>query len=461
MSELGSVVHFIRTFRSIEELTQETDEGLLARFLSQHDEPAFGILAKRHGPMILALCRRVLGDHHLAEDATQATFLVLARKAKSIKRPSHLANWLFGVAIRTALKARTLGKNARRTQPLGEAIAPEGTDEFLWADLRPVLDEEIKRLPEKYRAPFILCYLSGQSNAAAAVALRCPQGTVVTRLARARAKLRKALSQRGISLSLAVFCRALDQCLVPAEWPAYAIRDVTSQALRFSLGAGAVELTANLNSTILAKGVLEMMSLSKLLKTAALSAIGLVTLFGGAAGYQRLIASQQDAQSGSSAVLAQSLTSAAPYAPPQSQDGAAPTPSPGGSTPGNTNQSVSSKPLEVTTFLTPIFEGGAVGQPIPFTVEIKGLPEKYAEQVLKQISAPLEDLRNPAPAKDFQTAEFYERTGHLGSAYFLYEVICRRYPDTQLAKRAAQRKEEIIKKALPKNALGKVEPVGR
>ena len=166
---------------------------MLARFVADQEEAAFTILVKRHSSLVMGVCRRILSDHHQAEDAAQAVFMVLARKAAAIKNRTTLASWLYGVATRTALKARSRGNTVHQRELLHETSAPDCTDEVLWTDLRPVLDQEISRLPEKYRAPFILCCLQSKTNAAAARELDCPEGTVVTRLARARARLRQRL----------------------------------------------------------------------------------------------------------------------------------------------------------------------------------------------------------------------------------------------------------------------------
>jgi RNA polymerase sigma factor (sigma-70 family) len=135
-----------------------SDAELLERFVTRRDECAFELLVWRHGAMVLGTCRRILRHHHDAEDAFQATFLLLARKARSVRRGAALAGWLHRVARRVALRAR--GQAGRAAQPLGEGpAAPEAESAAVWADLRPVLDEEVGRLPEKYRLAVQLCYL--------------------------------------------------------------------------------------------------------------------------------------------------------------------------------------------------------------------------------------------------------------------------------------------------------------
>jgi RNA polymerase sigma factor (sigma-70 family) len=189
----------------------ETADGpLLRRFLEEHDEAAFAALLQRHGPLVLGVCQRILRDAHAAEDAFQATFLVLVRKARSIARPDLLGNWLYGVACRTARKAKTdaARRQAReaRAQPRSAGDAAADVDR---ADLRRVLDEEVSRLPSRYRLPFVLCYLEGKTNEEAAHLVGCPRGTVLSRLAWARERLRGRLARRGVALSAGLLADAL------------------------------------------------------------------------------------------------------------------------------------------------------------------------------------------------------------------------------------------------------------
>ena len=171
-----------------------SDAPLLERFVAGRDEAgeaAFRALVDRHGPMVLRVCRSVLQDDHDAEDAFQVTFLVLARKAGSIRKQKSIGSWLHGVAHRVALKARTAARR-RRAQNRGRRRwrrcrgEPAGDS----SDLSPVLHEEIARLPAKYRAPIVLCYLEGMTQDQAACELGWPVGTVRGRIARARDLLR-------------------------------------------------------------------------------------------------------------------------------------------------------------------------------------------------------------------------------------------------------------------------------
>jgi len=181
---------------------EASDHQLLDRFLQSRDEAAFEVLVWRHGPMVHAVCQRMLHHAQDAEDALQATFLTLVRKASSIHKRQALGSWLHKVAFRIALRVRTQAARRSPSETGVEelAIAPP-TGDSEWAELRPILDEAIQRLPEKYRAPVVLCYLQGQTNQEAARLLDCPLGTVCTRLNRARERLRRYLTRRNVTLS--------------------------------------------------------------------------------------------------------------------------------------------------------------------------------------------------------------------------------------------------------------------
>jgi RNA polymerase sigma-70 factor (ECF subfamily) len=186
------------------------DEELLNQFLGLDEtaaEGAFQALVRRHGPMVLEVCRHMLGQVHDAEDAFQATFLVLARKAGSIRDRRVLGRWLYEVAFRIAVcsKTQTARRRARERQGAEmAAVAAVGghdhADDPAWRELRPVLHDEIRRLPEKYRVAVVLCYLGERTNEEAAALLNWPVGTVKRRLFRARELLRPRLTRRGLAL---------------------------------------------------------------------------------------------------------------------------------------------------------------------------------------------------------------------------------------------------------------------
>ncbi|HKB41727.1 MAG TPA: sigma-70 family RNA polymerase sigma factor [Gemmataceae bacterium] len=166
---------FLRHFRRqvvLRDAGEVTDRDLLQRFARERDGDAFAALVQRYGPLVLGVCCRVLRQEQDAEDAFQATFLVLARKAGSIEQPERLGNWLYGVAARVAQKARAEAARRRaRQQPVTDVLASRGDPEADWEDLRQVLDDEVQRLPDKFGAPLVLCYLQGMTREEAAARL--------------------------------------------------------------------------------------------------------------------------------------------------------------------------------------------------------------------------------------------------------------------------------------------------
>jgi RNA polymerase sigma factor (sigma-70 family) len=182
-----------------------TDSELLERFRDHQNDIAFATLAKRHGPMVHGVGRRVLGDSHGAEDVFQATFLVLAQRARSLRKKEAVGSWVYGVAQRIAAKAR--GKAAaRRTRErqLRDMPQAEQLNDSTWQELRGVLDEEIARLPEKCRTAIVLCYFESKSHEQAAKELGWPKRTLTNRVERGRELLRQPLIKRGITLSAGV-----------------------------------------------------------------------------------------------------------------------------------------------------------------------------------------------------------------------------------------------------------------
>jgi RNA polymerase sigma factor (sigma-70 family) len=172
---------------------------LLARFVHGKDETAFAALVERHGPMVLGVCRRLLSHAQDAEDAFQATFLVLARKAHALAQPDLVGGWLYGVANRIARKARAQDARRRRGEAERETIsmpAPDPVLEAAWQEMRALLREELRHLPVKYQAPLVLCYLEGLTNEEAARRLGWPIGSISYRLARGRQLLRDRLDRR-------------------------------------------------------------------------------------------------------------------------------------------------------------------------------------------------------------------------------------------------------------------------
>jgi RNA polymerase sigma factor (sigma-70 family) len=232
---LSKVIRQLRGVVARQDTAGLTEADLWERYVQERDEAAFETLVRRHGPMVLGVCRRILRNEQDAEDAFQATFLVLVRNARSIHKRESLGSWLYGVAYRIARRAK--GGRARRPVQdvdLPHIAAPESCPAWLVRDLRLVLDEEVNRLPPIYRVPFVLCHMEGKTNEQAARQLGCPVGTVLSRLARARGRLRARLTRRGLALSAAMWAIALAEGVAAAAVPAALMKTTAKAAIRFS-----------------------------------------------------------------------------------------------------------------------------------------------------------------------------------------------------------------------------------
>jgi RNA polymerase sigma factor (sigma-70 family) len=211
---------------------------------SETREAAFRAVVGRHGPMVLGVCRRVLGDDHAAEDAFQATFLVFVRKAGTLREGDLLGNWLYGVALRVARKAKA-GEARRRVveRQAGAQTRLHDAATSTEADLQAVIDEEIHLLPERYRTAVILCYLEGLTHEEAARRLGCPVGTVESRLSRARERLRTRLTRRGLAPTAPALALALSPAPASALMPRL-VETTVASAFRSIPGAALAALTA-------------------------------------------------------------------------------------------------------------------------------------------------------------------------------------------------------------------------
>lgn len=225
-----------------------SDAQLLQRFVQQRDQQAFELLVWRHGLMVLNVCRRVLHHEHDAEDVFQATFLTLARKANTIGKRESLGSWLYKVAYRIALRAKnTIPLRSLSAEPLPDPSNREPIDDLLWREFAAAVDEEIHRLPEKYRAALVLCHLEGQTIESAARGLACPPATVGTWLARARTLLRRRLTRRGFDLSSLDGVRnvvaVLSAALVNSTVQAALLGTVEQAAAAGLISASVIDLT--------------------------------------------------------------------------------------------------------------------------------------------------------------------------------------------------------------------------
>ncbi|MBL8824196.1 MAG: sigma-70 family RNA polymerase sigma factor [Planctomycetia bacterium] len=252
------------------------DAQLLHAFVRHKSEEAFSSLVQRHGGMVLGVCQRILGHTQDAEDAFQATFLVLARKAGSLHGNSTLGPWLYGVARRVAMKARSKRPHQTSLNELDCFHEVEEASDMAtskeWSELRPIIDDEIARLPGHYQEVVILCQINGLTKQEAARQLGCPEGTVSSRLMRARELLQTRLTRRGIALtSLGM----LDLTLLASPVTAQLVQRTVSTAMQVALGAS---LTAGISTSVLtlAQGATQAMFMTKL----KLAALGL-TVIGG------------------------------------------------------------------------------------------------------------------------------------------------------------------------------------
>jgi RNA polymerase sigma factor (sigma-70 family) len=201
--------HADRLFRCVHRMTGQAgpelnDSELLARFVTSRDPAAFEAPVARHGPMVLRVCRNVLGNLHDAEDAFQATFLVLARKAASVRPTGYLAAWLHGVACRIALAARRRRREGLTLDLVPPDSSPDPLAELTAREALRILEEEVQRLPEAYRLPVTLCYLHGMTQEEVARQLGWTPGSVKGRLERGRARLHRRLTGRGLGLATAL-----------------------------------------------------------------------------------------------------------------------------------------------------------------------------------------------------------------------------------------------------------------
>ncbi|HEY7313887.1 MAG TPA: sigma-70 family RNA polymerase sigma factor [Gemmataceae bacterium] len=261
--QLSKVLLHLRGFARVE--TEELpDAQLLNRFLTGRDETAFEALVRRHGPMVLGVCRRVLKNADDAEDAFQATFLVLVRKAASITKRETVGGFLYGVAFKTALKARAASERRRaKERRAGEMSRKETLAEATAWELQALLDEELSRLPDKYRVPIVLCDLQGKSRKEAANQLGWPDGTLSGRLARARRRLAERLTRRDLTLTAGAIALGLSRNEASASVPVSLLAS-TVRAARYLSGhvAGVEAVPAKVAALV--DGVLKSMLLAKL-----------------------------------------------------------------------------------------------------------------------------------------------------------------------------------------------------
>lgn len=271
-----------------------TDADLLQRWVANRDGAAFEVLLWRHGPLVLGLCRRLLRGSQDVEDAFQSTFLALARQAGSLSKREAVACWLHKVAYRAALRARAAtGRWRALDREVADTAADDPLREMDRDDLRAILDEEVSRLPDCYRAPLVLCYFEGRTNEEAARALGCPVGTVASRLARGRQRLRVRLARRGLAPAAGLFALSLAREAAAVPLPTALVAATARVAL---LGAGSRAIQGVLSARVVAltEGVLRTMRIAKMKMVTAVVLAVAVAGAGGSLGYKAVASGQAD-----------------------------------------------------------------------------------------------------------------------------------------------------------------------
>jgi RNA polymerase sigma factor (sigma-70 family) len=307
-ASLGPVVRHIRDLTARRADEGRTDGELLRAFLNEGDQPAFTALVRRHSPLVLNVCRRVVRQEQDAEDACQATFLLLARRAVSIRKQESLACWLHGVAYRMATEARRAA--GRRRKHEGRARPAAVTDpawSAAWQEVQTLLDEEVQRLPAIYREPFVLCCLENLSTEEAARRLGAKKGTVCSRLGRARQHLQRRLARRGIALTAVLAALALPGARSAAAPPPGWLAATVGAATALVSCRAPTTLPASARAVALYERVYKTMFVSKVQTVLAVVAAGLLLI-------------------GSGAALVAAMSPDPPAAPPPSPPAARPAP---------------------------------------------------------------------------------------------------------------------------------------
>ncbi|OAI46387.1 hypothetical protein AYO44_02150 [Planctomycetaceae bacterium SCGC AG-212-F19] len=285
---LGMVLRRLRRWVGGGVAEDESDAQLLERFGTRQDEAAFATLMQRHGPLVLSVCRRMLADPHDVDDAFQATFVVLVRRAAALRREGSLGSWLYGVAYRIALKARARGARRRAREPQAEAMSHEPLspvaendplNQVALREVGGVLDDEVNQLPAKYRGPLILCYLEGKTNEEAAKELGCPIGSMSWKLDKGRELLRSRLARRGVALSVGGVATALGEHAATAAVPA-GLGDATLRTAMLLAGGKLTAAVVSAEVATLAESFLRGVVAAKL-RVAALVVLTFSLLGGG------------------------------------------------------------------------------------------------------------------------------------------------------------------------------------
>jgi RNA polymerase sigma factor (sigma-70 family) len=280
--QLKSVLHCLRGITRPPESVGLPDATALERWVANRDEGAFELLLWRHGPTVFSVCQRVLRRPQDIEDAVQATFLVLVQKARSINKHEALGSWLYKVALRIALRvSERAAKQARRTLQDVDLPCAESPDELQWQDVRSVLDEEINRLPERYRTAFVMTYVEGKTIEETARLLGVPTGTILSRLARARGRLRTRLARRDLALSSALLMAALAGKAAEATIPSSLVGSIMKAVLHGTSNRAVAAGAISAQAAALTQRILCAMWLDQIKKITAVVVLGTTVLGGG------------------------------------------------------------------------------------------------------------------------------------------------------------------------------------
>lgn len=291
-TDMSQVLQHLRKTLLRQDAAGMTDGQLLGCLIEHRDEAAFAALVRLHGPMVWGVCRRIL-PHHDAEDAFQATFLVLVRKAASIRPRAMVGNWLYGVAHQTALKARaTTAKRRTREKQMTPMPDPAVAEQELWHDMQSLVDQELARLPDKYRVAIVLCDLEGKTRKDAAWQLGCPEGTLAARLARGRAMLAKRLARHGLTVTSGAMAGVLAQNAASASVPTSVVSSTISAASLLVAGQTATGVISPKVAALI-DGILKAMLMTKL-KVAVAVVLVLGFIVGGTILTYRTTAAQSD-----------------------------------------------------------------------------------------------------------------------------------------------------------------------
>ena len=282
---LAGVLQQLRTMAQAKAYEETSDRHLLELFLERREEAAFVALLERHGPMVLQVCRRIQGNEQDAEDVFQATFLLLACKAHSIRKRDSVASWVHGVAHRLALEAmRQNHRRQVRERRAADMRRTSAVNHQAWQELQGTLDVALRRVTEKYRTPLVLCYLEGRTQEEAARQLGCPLGTLRSRLARGRDRLKALLERQGVGVSATALAAGLAQSNASATVPPMLLIGTTRAAFSYMAGKAAAAVVSARAAALLERGIKTMLTMKLKIATVVVLAASVLGLGVGAFG---------------------------------------------------------------------------------------------------------------------------------------------------------------------------------